>query len=269
MTLSSRVFQPIIDYFVDAEDREAFHESTRSALSIEGLALLCTAIYQTAHRQLTLFHAICVVHLLALLGIDVATKTRYSSFGPLQVVFATTTLSAASLAYVGWTMHVWITAPTFGSQPECNEYTIYVVFGVSLHVVEPALRWVVLSIISLMAFCLLVGTLGFVCIAGFIYYKTGVLRIHDFMKIESHEEPVAKAHTNVLHVLILFGVNIYAIVSLEQTIARNNVSPREKYWTFGQLIALFLLIGAALDLLNLCLSAMDKSKRAKKAHDNP
>ena len=54
-----------------------------------------------------------------------------------------------------------------------------------------------------------------------------------------------------------FGV--YAIVSLEQTIARNRLGDTEKDWTFGQIIALFLLIGTANELLNLLLSSLNNS----------
>ena len=47
-------------------------------------------------------------------------------------------------------------------------------------------------------------------------------------------------------------------MSLEQTIHRNTLDPEEEAWTFGQVIAIFLLLGVANELLNLVLASWDR-----------
>lgn len=54
------------------------------------------------------------------------------------------------------------------------------------------------------------------------------------------------------------GICIYLIVSLEQTIQRNHPKPKEKVWTFCQVIAIFLLLGVANELLNVMLANLDR-----------
>lgn len=56
------------------------------------------------------------------------------------------------------------------------------------------------------------------------------------------------------------GFNIYAMVSLEQTISRNNIDPGERDWTFGQVLAMFML-EVAYEFLNFVLAHLDKRGR--------
>ena len=50
--------------------------------------------------------------------------------------------------------------------------------------------------------------------------------------------------------------SIYAVVSLEQTISRNNVASVEQNWTFEHVIALFLLFRTVNGILNVIISKM-------------
>ena len=60
------------------------------------------------------------------------------------------------------------------------------------------------------------------------------------------------------------GFNIYAIVSLEQTISRNHLDDEERDWTFGQILAIFMLLGVANELLNLFLAGLDRKAEERK-----
>jgi len=60
--------------------------------------------------------------------------------------------------------------------------------------------------------------------------------------------------------LVTVGFDIYAIVSLEETISRNHLDPAERDWTFGQLLAIFVLLGVMNELLNLVLASVDRKK---------
>jgi len=43
--------------------------------------------------------------------------------------------------------------------------------------------------------------------------------------------------------LIHTGIIVYMIVTLEQMMARNQSPDEEREWTFGQVLAVFLLLG--------------------------
>jgi hypothetical protein len=76
---------------------------------------------------------------------------------------------------------------------------------------------------------------------------------------EQREELSGQALLNfTLNRAAYIGLCIYLIVSLEQTIQRNTLDPQEKGWTFGQVIAIFLLLGVANELLNVVLASWDR-----------
>jgi hypothetical protein len=115
----------VIQHITTAENYAEFCQALNSALQLQGLALLCTAIFETIERQLTLFHALCVLHLLSLLGFGLVAQRKYSGGGLNRwLVLAFLRVLIAS-AFVALTAYIWLTAPTFGSQPECNADTVY------------------------------------------------------------------------------------------------------------------------------------------------
>ena len=273
-----------MSYFVriisPGEDQAEFSRGISSALGMQGLALLCTAIYQTFRNELTLFHAICVVHLLALLGINLISKGRYTGFGPWRLWFSSTIHILSLAAFVAFNVHLWITAPHFGNQPACNQDTVYVVFGISINATSPVFRYVILgTLASIAASWILLVSCMLPCLCG-----VWVLRKRD---PEAGSQPARKrgcinwlvrtsrstqtraqrapqrlrgqALLNfTLNKLAYCGFCIYLIVSLEQTIHRNTLDPEEEAWTFGQVIAIFLLLGVANELLNLVLASWDR-----------
>ena len=110
---------------------------------LNGFALIITAVVQTgphssiqiisvkgltcvkAKNQLDLFHAIMIIHQLALLMFAVMLgqykTTRLTSY---WIAWASSSL------YCAWNLYVWIKAPTFGENPPtgCNHTVIYVFF---------------------------------------------------------------------------------------------------------------------------------------------
>lgn len=262
------------------EDEKEFARGVSSALGMQGLALLCTAIYQAFRNDLTLFHAICVVHLLALLGMNLISKGRYAGFGPWRLWFFALINILALAAFIAFNVYLWITAPHFGSQPSCNPDTVYVVFGVSIKATSPVFRYIILgTLASGAAGFILVFTCMLPCLCGMWVYRrrhpprsTQSSRIRDCFKwnvqessdTETQASDPAKRLTGqallnfTLNKLAYSGFCIYLIVSLEQTIARNTLDPEEKGWTFGQVIAIFLLLGVANELLNVVLASWDR-----------
>lgn len=267
-----RVFSP-------GEDEEEFSRGVSSALGMQGLALLCTAIYQTFRNELTLFHAICVVHLLALLGLNLISKGRYAGFGPWRLWCFVFIQVIALGAFIAFNVYLWVTAPHFGSQPSCNPDTVYVVFGVSIHATSPVFRYIILGTLGASAAgFILVFTCMLPCLCGAWIRRrrdaqgsASPARKRDCTKwfvqtststeyhSEQREELSGQALLNfTLNRAAYIGLCIYLIVSLEQTIQRNTLDPQEKGWTFGQVIAIFLLLGVANELLNVVLASWDR-----------
>lgn len=268
------------------EDEAEFSRGVSSALGMQGLALLCTAIYQTFRNDMTLFHAICVVHLLALLGMNLISKGRYAGLGPWRIWFFAVINILALAAFLAFNVYLWVTAPNFGSQPECNPDTIYVVFGVSIKATSPVFRYIILGTIGASAaMFILIFTCMLPCLCGLWIRRrrrrvnrTGEMSqtrgwIKWFMSASTtestNEDPpkrlAGQALLNyTLNRAAYCGLCIYLIVSLEQTIQRNTLDPEEGGWTFGQVIAIFLLLGVANEFLNVILASWDR----KIGHDD-
>lgn len=269
--------------FAPGEDQEEFSRGVSSALGIQGLALLCTAIYHTVRGELTLFHAICVVHLLSILGMDLVSKGRYAGLGPLRLYFFAAIQVLALAAFAAFNIYVWVTAPNFGSQPQCNKNTVYVVFGISITATSLVFRYIILGTLGAVVACYAITfTCMLPCLCGLVAYRrrnpgTGNRAVgqssgwgnwfvegNPSVYHDCHEPP------NMLRgpALLKYSLNkvaycafcIYLIVSLEQTIHRNLLDPEEKGWTFGQVIAIFLLLGVANELLNVLLASWDRRK---------
>ncbi|RDL40991.1 uncharacterized protein BP5553_00970 [Venustampulla echinocandica] len=261
LALGGRILQFLISQIARPEDCREFRSAVDSALGVQGLALLCTAIYQTFRHQLTLFHAICVIHLLALLGISVVSQGQYQGLGPRRVftIIAITVISGA--AFVAFNAYVWATAPTFGSQPDCNSSTVYVVFGVSIPATGPVFRWLIIATLSIIPVGFLIGlTCAAPCIGLLCYLK----RKHDLGPMSTWEttpNPSQVENPRVsqwVGMLSMVGFSIYAVVSLEQTISRNNIGEQEREWTFGQILPVFVLLGVVNELTNMFLAHLDR-----------
>ncbi|KAJ9481597.1 hypothetical protein VN97_g11876 [Penicillium thymicola] len=164
LCLGGSITSYLLRVFAPGENKEEFSRGVSSALGLQGLALLCTAIYQTVRGDLTLFHAICVVHLLAILGMKIVSKGRYAGLGPWRLYFFSAIQLLALAAFLALNVYVWVKAPQFGSQPQCNKDTVYVVFGVSIKATSPVFRyiillWLVVLLLSRVCYRACVGTL--------------------------------------------------------------------------------------------------------------
>jgi hypothetical protein len=262
----------ILSFFIQIinnRDAKEFNRSVESALSIQGLALLCTSIYQTFRNQLTLFHAICVLHLLALLGINVIPRGEYSGNDRIRS-FVKISLKISTLCvFIAFSVYVWAQAPEFGSQPKCNSSTMYVVFGVSIRATVPIFRWIILGTLAIVPACFIIVLLlslpcwVTLCCLGNVIYTT---------PSTGHDSEDGHSQRNIwtsrsMKLAGYTAFSTYAIASLEQTISRNHVSTEERGWTFGQVIAIFLLLGTANEMLNAIISSRDSSGDHERGSD--
>ncbi|KAI4592909.1 hypothetical protein KJ359_010356 [Pestalotiopsis sp. 9143b] len=72
----------------------------------------------------------------------------------------------------------------------------------------------------------------------------------------------------IIELLIHTGINIYMIVTLEQMVHVNNLSPEEKDWTFGQILALFVLLGVVVEVINILLNKLDGPSHTNRDSDD-
>ncbi|KAF2257679.1 hypothetical protein CC78DRAFT_201667 [Lojkania enalia] len=287
LSLASGVLTTIIKPIAEQGVRSDFLRALDAALQVQGLALLCTAIYQTIRTQLTLFHAICVLHLLSLLGVGLTAWGKYGHKGRVRRFVLWGIKAILSAAFIAFVSYIWITAPKFGRQPECNASTKYVVFFVSIDATNDVFRY---TIMALMISTLVAAVFGFMIIGAFsavfaaffgIHKKSRLVEKADVemaknifsrITVKDGQLPVNNTWTwmpNQHDVGYMFArtlINLYMILMLELTISRNDLGEDEKRWTFGQIIAIFLLLGVAAEVCNIILAQID-SKLDKKAEE--
>ena len=228
--------------------------SFRSSLGMTGLGLFLTGIIATSKRTMTLFHAICLFHLLCLIGISLIPKGKYYSGRIGAVVFAFLQ-QVFICGFMVWDIHLFATAPTYGSQPECNGSIIYVIFGVNVPATSPIFRWLVVAAMGVLLFFSMVSVLGMTrgCCSS-----RGEETGHEAEnpgEAERHRNPTASA----IYVIGHLAGSAYIIGMIEIMIKRNKVDHNEFTWTFGQLLAMLMLIGPLIELVSLFLEKIEKN----------
>ena len=228
--------------------------SFRSSLGMTGLGLFLTGIIATSKWTITLFHAICLFHLLCLIGISLIPKGEYSVgrigaavFAFLQEVFL--------CGFLAWDIHLFATAPTYGSQSECNGSIIYVIFGFNIPATSPIFRWLVIAALGVVLFFSMVSVLGMTrewCSSQ--GEETGH-EVENAGEAERYRNPTASA----IYVVGHLAGSAYIIGMIEMMIKRNKVDHDEFTWTFGQLLAMLMLIGPLIELVSLFLEKIEKN----------
>ncbi|KAK4160247.1 hypothetical protein QBC43DRAFT_325659 [Cladorrhinum sp. PSN259] len=280
LCLATGVLKTVISQITTPKNYADFSQTLNSAMQLQGLALLCTAIYMTFRQQLTLFHAICVLHLLSLLGFGLVSQRTYDSTTKRGGAWRWGVLAVARVlvagAFVALTAYIWLTAPQFGSQAECNSTTVYVVFGVSIRATDDVFRYVILVLLVVMAvgwvISLMIGYLFARCCCGGVRETTtrsaeakeglGVwVAMYSRVVFADPAHKRQALYNQIVSMLIHTGINVYMIVTLEQIVARNHLSEEESEWTFGQLLAIFMLLGVVVEVVNILLPKLDAEER--------
>ena len=134
-----------------------------------GFGLLLTAIIQTAQHQLSLFHAIFILHILFFLGTGVLPMGKCSALSCPFVLCSSPlpthagryhwTTSRAAIGFllqllsfislIAWGFYLWVDVKHFGSQPECNDQIKYVVFFFTVRATANWLRRVWIAIFAI------------------------------------------------------------------------------------------------------------------------
>jgi hypothetical protein len=230
---------------------------------LNGLALLITAVAQSASTtsgSLSLYHAIIVLHMLTFLGIATSTTGKYNSTQTRFRVLAITSW-CSMIAFFYLVLRVWTTAPTFGSQPECNYWTFYVLMGASVRATSPWLRWLIVTLVCLAILNFLINTTRAVASLGFSTRRRNL----STTSIDSDSTRGPNIITRCLPcstttsmqknpgIIVRVFASIYSVIMLELMIRRNPSSDQENIWSFGQIISLLITLMTVNEVIHFVL----------------
>jgi hypothetical protein len=159
--------------------------------------------------------------------------------------------ASGSLAYF---IYVFATAPQFGKHPECNSATTYVLFGVDIPATSDVFRWILVasfgSLLCGLAAWLIFLAGGLCCMACGADSECPLSVDLEQASMGSDNSSVLNNNTLLLPIGRL-GACIYMIVMLERTIQRNRLSVGISEWKFGQILAMMMLLGPAIESVSL------------------
>lgn len=150
-----------------------------------------------------------------------------------------------SLSYL---IYVFATAPTFGSQPECNNNIKYVLFGINISATNPVIRWLFVASFGLI---MLSSAIWLLCAAGALCCMNRGL--DTVQSSNGHSRDRKPFWTVVGHTI----GSVYVIVMLELIIRRNQLGPGINEWTFGQVLAMMMLVGPLIELTSSVIGEKD------------
>jgi hypothetical protein len=222
------------------------------------LAVLLTAFVSAGQRTLNLFDVLCVLHLVGLTGFSLQPSRKHARSEVRQRL-------AIGLYYMGmlgfciFVIIVFTTANRFGPNPQCNALTLYVLFGFDISATNYEFRWLFITVIIL-ALVGILTTSGH----GVAYFKDllkrsgrpGYSRLlgGGLLCIYCRASPTQNA-------LDLAG-RAYIVAMLEIIIRRNHVETDGSRWSFGQILAMMMLIGPLIEIISSFTSSESKSSES-------
>jgi hypothetical protein len=203
---------------------------------------------------MSLFHALIVFHLLALVGISFNPRGKYP-MGSIRLLVFTVLHFIAMTSFLAFLIFLFATAPTYGSQPECNASTIYVIFGINIPAVSPIFRCILIASVALILVTLLLVMLtmsGILC----CFATMGFFGSH-MSRQGSLSESEEVGRIPLWRLIGHLGGCAYIIAMIELMIKRNNAASSGQQWAFGQVISMLMLVGPLIELLALILGRAD------------
>jgi len=245
---------PIVSFFSPSKELLALTEQT---MGVMGLALLLTSFTFAGKHQLDLFHALGLFHLIGLVGLSITTpKLKQKKSMPDRVLDIL--YYGGVLGFFIFQIYVFATAPSFGSQPNCNDNVKYVLFGINTQATNPVFRGLFLAMFGVMFLVFVITSIGDSDSDKFQSWLmrralsarhggTGLLWIALLFKgvAQDSDEDNGKEGYKLLGEV---AGRSYVIAMLELMIQRNTTGSAGGEWGFGQILAIVLLIGPIIDL---------------------
>ncbi|KAG8828183.1 hypothetical protein FRC17_007592 [Serendipita sp. 399] len=224
---------PIVAVFASSND---FFKSVERSLGVTGLALLLTTLISTSQGRIDLFHALCVFHLVGLTGFSIRPSLRHGRSNRVSQLATFALFYIGLLGFCTFIIYLFGTTRRFGANPECNPQIVYVIFGFNVPAVNYEFRWLFISCIIFILVGALIGS-----ILGFI------------VNVQVDED-MESTEVNYLAFLGDLAGRSYIIAMLELIIRRNDVVADQSNWSFGQILAMMMLIGPIIELTSLFTS---------------
>lgn len=166
-----------------------------------------------------------------------------------------------------WGLNMWRDPVHFGltgNQHDCptNRQVTLMVFGREIHATDLRMRSAAIALV-VAGLVIAVGSL-FLSLKTFLHPVLKLFdktRTRDVNEVDEHDDPALRGIRFFLQQMS-FATLIYLIVSTEQTIRKNDFQKATTNWTYGQTIAVILLLQQIMDI---CSTYMEK-KQAKKEH---
>ncbi|KAI0304417.1 hypothetical protein B0F90DRAFT_1815748 [Multifurca ochricompacta] len=229
---------------------------------LSGLGLLVTAVVQTVQKQLSLFEALFILHILFFLGTGAAPMGKYH-WSRSRIVMGVFVQFTSVLGFTGWALYLWIYVKHFGPQPECNDYVKYVVMFFTVGATAPWLRilWIILLVGSALGLVVGFGVNAFFLLT---------------MQHEEDNEEEEPEKTWYFSISIpLFLSAIYSTVMLELTVRRNSTNHHgvvtvDNSWAFGQILSVVMIVANLNEVLHFLFgffARRRKSARERQAEE--
>lgn len=220
---------------------------------ITATSLIVAGFIQHSLYGLSLFEAIIIIQLTT---IKVAAIIRMSR--SVSTFISYTIYLALYVSFVFW---VWTDVQNFGSQPECNNYTIFVFFGHNVRTPVGWLRKFTLVFNSFATFATFFQVLAMISTICYV-----LPRILTYNRLQHRDHIGWPDAINFGQ----FGSIIYLLVTTEEIMNRNNLPSTVSQWTFGQTLAMFLIVPSLVELATLILEIMKltRGEDGRRSPDN-
>lgn len=183
-----------------------------------------------------------------------SSRSSHSS-GSWWKAFFLSSLHFSAMSALG--LWLWIKAGKFGSHPDCNNYTIHVLFGHNIPFTNKGLKIFSLIIYGFAsipvfngAFFLIIMFFTTVLLGGIIIAMTGFFDLCFGSKISDAVELRDTSLITVSSTIVAVFLNLVFIIDNELMIRRSAalVQAGDSEWTFGQTLALVLLALPAVEI---------------------
>ncbi|KAG8827890.1 hypothetical protein FRC17_007693 [Serendipita sp. 399] len=201
--------------------------SVEKSLGVTGLALLLTAFITASQRNLDLFHALCIFHLVGLTGFSISPSLRKHKPNRINHFVTFGLFYLGLVGFCIFMIYLFAIAPRIGPVPECNAQIVYVIFGIDVAAINYEFRWLFIAYIIVSVICVLLG--------GIVRFKA------------DEETQTKRGRINYLGDL---AGRAYIIATLELIIRRNHVLTDGSSWSFGQILSMTMLIGPCIELIS-------------------
>jgi hypothetical protein len=182
---------------------------------------------------------------------------------------------AVTCGFLASAIYLFAKPPTYGSQPECNDKVIMVVFGVDIRATNVVFRWILVASLS----CLLAGVVVSCIAIAFVFFfhrEVGVANSSSHtngdvdldLDARSTRSPTSERPRKgyPYHLIGRLGGCVDIIAMLELIMKRNNVAYEERVWTFGQMLATMMLVGPVVEIMSLVLGRVGLDRRMDSGH---